>query len=459
MAKSPEELAHQEWIGYVQPVGLIVSIPAMLEAQCYVNKNIMAEHARFLSCLPRDNDKLIPEIRDLPEFTQKVLEWEAEDLLAVPPRGALSGDMASLEVVLPQYNETLRPTHAVPVFKPAEGQNPWMLLVQELTAGTDFDNTSEADSARYWNAAPQAKFERLLRETGVPIGLLSNRRQLRLVYAPKGESSGHATFNVDEMIQVAGRPMFAALHMLLCADRMFSLGDNQRLPSILENSRKYQNTVSTKLAEQVLAALYELMRGFQAANDVRQGELLREVLASDPNHVYSGLLTVLMRLVFVMYAEDRDLLSSDPVYSNYYSVTGLFNRLREDAGRHPDTMNQRFGAWSQLITLFRLVYEGGQHGDFKLPGRKGYLFDPDRYPFLEGRISGLGVRDSQGTHNDSAIVSGSSGLADGNGSDRSDLRSDEEVSEGGTLRADEPNSQSKQLDPGEHRGGRLQRIG
>ena len=64
MAKSAEELAHQEWIGYVQPVGLVVSIPAMLEAQCYVNKNIMAEHARFLSCLPRDNDQVIPEIRD-----------------------------------------------------------------------------------------------------------------------------------------------------------------------------------------------------------------------------------------------------------------------------------------------------------------------------------------------------------------------------------------------------------
>ena len=86
-------------------------------------------------------------------------------------------------------------------------------------------------------------------------------------------------------------------------------------------------------------------------------------------------------------AEDRDLLSSDPIYSNYYSVTGLFNRLREDAGRHPDTMNQRYGAWSQLLTLFRLIYEGGQHGDFRLPARKGYLFDPDRYPFLEGRSS------------------------------------------------------------------------
>jgi len=395
MAKSPEEYAHLEWLGYVQPVGLVVSIPAMLEAQCYVNKNIMGEHARFLSCLPRDENTsptrkreestLIPELRDLPEFTQKVLGWEAADLTGIPRRDALTGDMASLEVVLPQYHETLRPTHAVPVFRPEEGQNHWMMLIQELATGTDLDEAGEADSSRHWNAAPQAKFERLLRETQVPIGLLSNGRQLRLVYSPRGETSGHATFNVDEMIQVAGRPMFAALHMLLCNDRMFSLGDKQRLPAILENSRKYQNTVSTALAEQVLAALYELMRGFQAANDVRKGELLRDVLANDPNHVYAGLLRVLMRLVFVMYAEDRDLLSSDPVYSNHYSVTGLFNRLREDAGRFPDTMNQRFGAWSQLITLFRLIYEGGQHGDFKLPPRKGYLFDPDRYPFLEGR--------------------------------------------------------------------------
>jgi len=44
-----------------------------------------------------------------------------------------------------------------------------------------------------------------------------------------------------------------------------------------------------------------------------------------------------------------------------YSGSNII-RLREDAGRFPDTMNQRFGAWSQLITLFRLIYEGGQIG-------------------------------------------------------------------------------------------------
>ena len=40
------------------------------------------------------------------------------------------------------------------------------------------------------------------------------------------------------------------------------------------------------------------------------------------------------------------------------------------------------------MTLFRLIYDGGRHGGLKLLPRKGYLFDPDRYPFLEGRPKG-----------------------------------------------------------------------
>src|SRR5262249_53055404 len=139
---------------------------------------------------------------------------------------------------------------------------------------------------------------------------------------------------------------------------------------------------------QVLAALFELLRGFQSADDQRNGTLLAEVLAHEPDQVYAGLVTVLMRLVFLLYAEDRGLLSTSETYVRHYSVTGLFERLREDAGRYPDTMDQRYGAWAQLIALFRLVYDGGGHGPFRLPARRGYLFDADRYPFLEGRPRG-----------------------------------------------------------------------
>ena len=382
MAKDPEQLAHQQWLGYVQPVGLVVSIPALLAADAHPNRNIAPEQQKFLSCLCRDkHDELIPEIRDFTAFTQTVLDWQPTDLLDLARDEKAA---RTLEVVLTEYNETLRPTWAVKEPEPKDADNPWLMLIQSIAKGADFDTVATADN-RHWQAAPHARFERLLRETKVPIGLLYNGTHFRLVYAPRGETSGYMTFPVAAMSEVAGRPMFAALHMLLHSDRLFTLAEKQRLPAIMADSRKYQNVVSTQLAEQVLAALYELVRGFQAADDQRKAQLLADVLGEEANHVYAGLLTVLMRLVFVLYAEDRNLLSTDPVYGNFYSVTGLFERLREDEGRYPDTMDQRFGAWAQLLTLFRMIFEGGRHGALRIPARKGYLFDPDRYNFLEGR--------------------------------------------------------------------------
>ncbi len=391
MARDPELIAHQEWLGYLQPVGLVVSPPALIAAGAYPNKNIIPDHARFLDLVEQvtveGEDDPQPAIRDFPRFATQILGWEPADLLGSP-----DGDPVpeTLEVALPECNETLRPSYAVPELdKTPEGDRKWLILIHRVKLGLDLDDTPETDSKdQRWQASPQARFERLLRETQVPIGLLSNGTHLRLVYAPRGETSGHLTFPIRAMTEVAGRQIFAALQMLLSIERLFTLPDKQRLPYILSESRKYQNLVSTKLAEQVLATLYELLRGFQAADDQRHGELLRDVLKDDPNQVYAGLLRVLLRLVFMLYAEDRSLLSNDEVYQKYYSVIGLFERLREDAGRYTDTMDHRFGAWAQLLTLFRLIYDGGRHGGLKLLPRKGYLFDPDRYPFLEGRPKG-----------------------------------------------------------------------
>ena len=74
---------------------------------------------------------------------------------------------------------------------------------------------------------------------------------------------------MQAMAEVAGRPIIAAFLMLFSFKRLFLLSDKQRLPAILSDSRKYQIFVSTQLAEQVLAALYELVRGFQSADDQR----------------------------------------------------------------------------------------------------------------------------------------------------------------------------------------------
>ena len=115
--------------------------------------------------------------------------------------------------------------------------------------------------------------------------------------------------------------------------------------SWLEDSRKFQNEVSERLAEQVLHALYELLRGFQAAHDASKGELLRQPLAEHPDEVYRALLTVILRLVFLLYAEERDMGAAERAYRDagghkneqnpadpYMTVLGYFNGLRELGG-------------------------------------------------------------------------------------------------------------------------------
>ena len=227
--------------------------------------------------------------------------------------------------------------------------------------------------------------DRLLRRREVKAGLLFNGLAIRLISAPRGESSGWMDFRVAEMVQTSGRPICAALRLLLRQSRLLSMPGPQRLAALLEDSRKFQNEVSERLAEQVLHALYEMLRGFQAAHDASDRNLLRQTLAENPDRVYHALLTVLLRLVFLLYAEERDMLPKGEIFQQYYSLVGLYKRLREDAALFPDTMDQRYGAWAQLLVLFRLIHDGGEAGEIRLPRRHGVLFDPDRFPFLEGR--------------------------------------------------------------------------
>jgi hypothetical protein len=187
------------------------------------------------------------------------------------------------------------------------------------------------------------------------------------------------------MTEISGRPILAAFHMLLSRYRLLAAPTKDRLPGLLQRSRDYQVRVSNALAKQVLEALYELLRGFQSADDMAAKTLLEEVIRDNPDQIYNGLLSVLMRLVFLLYAEDQGLMPDSDVYTAHYSVHGLFQRLRNDAEQFPDTMEHRYGAWAQLLALFRTVYQGSRHKLLQMPAREGHLFDPNRYPFLEGR--------------------------------------------------------------------------
>jgi len=384
----PAILAHLEWLGFVRPTGLVVSAPALVRAGAILDRRD-AEGQRLLRerVLERPfagDPRPAPCLPDFRAFAQSVLGWSfSSRFYAGTAENPIS---ASLEVPLPEYGETLRPDFAVIEPEPQNGSCGWQLVVQVFEPGQDLDRT--VGGTGRLEASPHSRMERLLRQTRVAAGLLFNGRILRLVSAPSGESSGWLDFQVAEMVQTAGRPISTALRLLLNERRLLTLPRPKRLAALLEESRKYQNVVSERLAEQVLHALYELLRGLQAAHDASGGELLREVLREHPDQVYRSLLTVILRLVFLLYAEERDMLPEEEPFLSHYSLAGLYERLRGDAALHPDTMDQRYGAWAQLLVLFRLIHDGAEAGVMRLPRRHGVLFDPDRFPFLEGRSPG-----------------------------------------------------------------------
>ena len=224
MAQDPPELAvHKEWLGQIQQVGLVVSPHVLAKQGVGIDRQRSAQtqtRLREIAETEANTDADEPRVDTFLEFASEILEWPG-DLLAGAPGGPDLPE--SLTVALPEYDDRLSPTYAIPD----------LALISLVTTGADLDKPLP-DQKTGWRASPHARLERLLRETGVPIGLLFNHTHLRLVYAPRGESSGHLTFRFKHLVETLGRPMAGALYALLGVERVTDvLPDVQRLPALL----------------------------------------------------------------------------------------------------------------------------------------------------------------------------------------------------------------------------------
>lgn len=366
-----------EWLDHVQPIGLVVAPAVVKDLILEPTPQSQIDSAEVELLV--DPDPAKAALVNPWAFAETILGWEARMVAGAPGGPALPN---SLSLRLPEYDTTLSPDWAV--LDPSGGEQPWQLLVRLEGTGTDPDQRGALGG---WEATPHQRFERLLRETGVSAGLMITDKDIRLVYAPKGETSGWLAFPIRSLATVGGRAMLGGLKLMLDRGRLFTDAEDRRLPAVLKKSREAQAAVSTALAEQVLGALHELLRGLNAADP----DAIRTLAAEQPGHLYEGLLTVLMRLVFVLYAEDRDLLPSRTdgrsraLYDIGYSIRGLYAKLAEDAALNPDTMDERRGGWGRLLALFRLIHRG--HPSHIIQARGGKLFDPDVFPFLEGRAA------------------------------------------------------------------------
>lgn len=238
------------------------------------------------------------------------------------------------------------------------------------------------DTSDEWKDTFVEKMTRLCRSCGTRLGLVTNGEQWVLVNATQGGAlSGSATWYARLWFQEDST--LRAFFALLGFDR-FTGAQDKTLPRLLDESLEHLDEVTDTLGKQVMTAVEVLLEGLDRA-DLDSGRmLLRDV---SPETLYEASLTVMMRLVFILCAEERGLLLlGEPAYDDAYAVSTLRGRLESDRDKFGDqVLERRYDAWVRLLGLFRAIYSGIDHPLLRMPAMGGSLFDPDKYPFLEGR--------------------------------------------------------------------------
>src|SRR5208283_1607991 len=376
---------HAEWLSLIEVSGPFLSLPVLVQRFPQGMDAHDPEHAKALRQVYEEWDQDQNGDRPDPAIHRQWIDWVLRNTLDL-------GDVLvegqkipqTLKADLAEHGETLRPDKVV--MEPGGGRA--TLLIQTYPLKQKLSRVVEG---KPWAASPDTRMMQLLHDTGVRIGLVTNGDQWMLVDAPKGETTGYASWFASLWLEEP--KTLQALRTLLSSYRFFGVPEAETLERLLAQSAQDQQEVTDQLGYQVRQAVEVLVHTIDRANRDSGGALLKGV---PEDKLYEAALTVMMRLVFLFCAEERDLLLlGDELYDKNYSVSTLREQLRVTATNFgEEVLERRHDAWSRLLTTFRAVYGGVQHHRLKLPAYQGELFDPDRFPFLEGRTSGTRWKDA-----------------------------------------------------------------
>ncbi|MBK6845523.1 MAG: ATP phosphoribosyltransferase regulatory subunit, partial [Gemmatimonadetes bacterium] len=372
--------AKHEWLNLLEVSGPFLAVPVLREVFPQGLEELDASHAKRLRSAyeewrdavdgdDADRDKLHAAWID--EVLRTALEADDQLLKA-------GEDVPASIVELPEHDTAIapelvfvNPTHGAAVLAPVHVFPP----DTDLSASMKFGGLS---------CSPGDRMALHLRALNVPFGIVTNGERWMLVHAPTGQVATFASWYARIWGQ---EPATLRAFVSLLGVRRFFAPAQDRLPALFERSLKHQDEVTDALGDQVRRAIEVLVQALDRADQDRNRELLRDV---KPQELYEAGLTVMMRLVFLLAAEERGLLLlGEPRYDSFYAVSTLRMQLR---GESDEILERRRASWSRLLAVFRAVFGGIDHPTLRLPAMGGSLFDPDRFPFLEGRLKGTSWR-------------------------------------------------------------------
>lgn len=380
---------HTEWLSLVEVSGPFLAVPVLEKAfpqgldivETPRRQHLRAAYEEWCDAVEEEDSLLLNLQREWVRLVfTGILEYDSATLKTD------AGTVAAYTVASPERTESF--TADWLIVSPSDGKP--RLFVSIQPPGTDIEKARKDDR---WPASLLERMTALCRAHGVRLGIVTDGERWMLVNAPSGATSSDASWYARLWFQ---EPVtLKAFQSLWGVRRCFGPAD-ETLEALLEKSLEHHEEITDTLGEQVRRAVEVLVQCLDKADADRNRELLRDV---SPAELYEAGLTVMMRLVFVLCAEERGLLlSGDTVYDECYAVSTLRGQLAEEADRHgPEVLDRRHDAWARLLSVFRAVHGGIDHESLRMPALGGSLFDPDRFPFLEGRSKGTSWRDSGAT--------------------------------------------------------------
>lgn len=221
---------------------------------------------------------------------------------------------------------------------------------------------------------PHSLLQEYLNRTESLWGIVTNGLVLRVLRDSQlMRRQAYVEFDLRQIMEGEKFADFGLLYRLVHRSRLPS-GPEDAPECLLE--RYYRITVEQggrvrdRLRDGVEEALKILANGFlQHPRNTALRELITDSRL-EPVELYQQLLRIIYRFLFLMVAEERNLITENPIYREHYSIT-RFRRLAEDRMAYSDQED----LWLGLQTTFR-IFEDERIGEpLGAPPLNGDLFD------------------------------------------------------------------------------------
>jgi hypothetical protein len=379
---------HRDWLGLLDTDGPFLSVPALKKGW---PTGMPVPDRAALDAL-RDAKPAFEKAWDLWDMAEKATADQAAAALAKYQQARDVWVDTLLRTVLGWKNFYLTPPSIdVKVYAPdySVAISPTGALTRGDVTGALVLVTDPVESLRAplddgWAASPIDRMEELLRASGIRVGVVTDGRWWAIVSARPVTMVASGITDSQRWIEL---PVIRdAFINLLRLPRLTGNRAEDLLTTLFGDSVAAAEEITEALGTNVRRAVELLVQALsESALDVRRhGE--PDPLPANRDNVYQAAVTMMMRVVFLLFAEERSLLPQTQLFTGGYGISDeldiLDQRARDEGA---EALDRTHLTWHRLLATSQALYRGASFEDIRIPSYGGSLFDPDRFSFLTTR--------------------------------------------------------------------------